>query len=257
MKYLKKFNEELKSSTYTSAANKLNYRHPVRSKALTDFSTIRLKEEELESERLKLEAEKLRNDKKYTEWKENIKRYSPFGLFNFTLTPKNGESFTDSFYLMVTHWYDGDEDIKNNTDIFLNLSYFLIPKDDEGSEKLSKFDWDYDDGITKHIWRGWLKIHLNEYDCNVEKLELDGTDNYDGRIEITDRSTALKFKRLMMGIFTSKEYPDYIGSEYPSLYNRLEGTLAESGISSDYGLEMSQIANYINTITVNSLYKTN
>jgi hypothetical protein len=43
MKYLKKFNEELKSSTYTSAASKLQFRHPVRSKELTDFSSIRLK----------------------------------------------------------------------------------------------------------------------------------------------------------------------------------------------------------------------
>ena len=75
MRYLKKFNEELKSSTYTSAASKLQYRHPVRSKELTDFGSIRLKEEEIEKERLKLEAEKLRKDKQYKEWQDNIKRY--------------------------------------------------------------------------------------------------------------------------------------------------------------------------------------
>ena len=63
MKYLKKFNEELKSSTYKSAANKLSYKHPVRSKILSDFSDVRLKEEEEEQRRIALENERIKKEK--------------------------------------------------------------------------------------------------------------------------------------------------------------------------------------------------
>jgi hypothetical protein len=64
----------------------------------------------------------------------------------------------------------------------------------------------------------------------------------------------------MVGIFSNKDYPDYVNEHhetYPSLYNAFEATLAESGISSDFGLQMSNIADCVNKITVNSLYKTN
>ena len=64
----------------------------------------------------------------------------------------------------------------------------------------------------------------------------------------------------MYSIFTSKDYPDYVATyheTYPSLYNAVEATLAQSGISSDFGLEMSHIADVVNKISVNSLYQTN
>ena len=48
MKYLKKFNEELKSTTYKSAADKLSYKHTDRFKALSEFSDGRLQEEQEE-----------------------------------------------------------------------------------------------------------------------------------------------------------------------------------------------------------------
>lgn len=66
----------------------------------------------------------------------------------------------------------------------------------------------------------------------------------------------------MVSIFTTKDYPDdpdfgVQNKPYPSLYNKFEATLAESGISSDFGLEMNHIADCINKISVNSLYQTN
>ena len=257
MKYLKKFNEELKSSTYKSAADKLNYRHTARSKALSDFSDLRLKEEQEEEKRIALENERIKKEKEYKEWQDEIKRYSPFGLFTFRIKPDGSSAFEEDFYLMVTHWYDeGFHEIE-----YLNFDFHLVPKDIETYNKVRNCaDWDWQDGYRFHIWRGWVNITTKEYDCEVNNFVTDTADNFDGQIEIADRKTALKFKRLMSGIFSNKDYPDYVASyheTYPSLYNAVEATLAESGISSDFGLEMSHIADCINKISVNSLYQTN
>lgn len=262
MKWLKKFNEELKSSTYKSAANKLSYKHPVRSKILSDFSDVRLKEEEEEQRRIALENERIKKEKEYKEWQDEIKRYSPFGLFTFKIEPDGGSAFEEDFYLMVTHWNDNsDESIPQDSEYWLNLDFHLIPQDIETYEKVKNCEeWDWQDGYRFHIWRGWVNIKTKEYDCQVSSFVTDTADNFAGKIEIADRKTALKFKRLMVGIFSNKDYPDYISDwheTYPSLYNDIEATLAESGISSDFGLEMSHIADVINKISVNSLYQSN
>lgn len=253
MKYLKKFNEELKSTTYKSAADKLKYKHPVRASHLSDFSAIRLKEEEDEKEKIAKERE-------YKEWEENIKKYSPFGTFRFNINTNSGPVFEADFYLLVSHWYD-DEEISQDSEFWLNLDFQLIPKDIETYERVKSCGrWDWQDGYTFHIWRGWVNIKTREYDCEVSSFSTDTADNFSGRIEISDRKTALKFKRLMVSIFTTKDYPDFVGEQnkpYPSLYNKFEATLAESGISSDFGLEMNHIADCINKISVNSLYQTN
>ena len=262
MKYLKKFNEELKSSTYKSAADKLKYNHSARSKSLSDFSDVRLKEEQEEEKRIALENERIKKEKEYKEWQDEIKRYSPFGLFTFKIKPDGGSAFEEDFYLMVTHWYDeGFQEIEQNSGTYLNFDFHLVPKDIETYNKVrSCAEWDWQDGYRFHIWRGWVNITTKEYDCEVNNFVTDTADNFDGQIEIADRKTALKFKRLMSGIFSNKDYPDYVASyheTYPSLYNAVEATLAESGISSDFGLEMSHIADCINKISVNSLYQTN
>lgn len=41
MKYIRRFNEELKSETYLSAANKLSYEHPERAKKLREYELSR------------------------------------------------------------------------------------------------------------------------------------------------------------------------------------------------------------------------
>ena len=262
MKYLKKFNEELKSTTYKSAADKLSYRHTARSKALSDFSDVRLKKEQEEEKRIALENERIKKEKEYKEWQDEIKRYSPFGLFTFKIKPDNEPAFEEDFYLMVTHWYDeGFHEVEQNSGTYLNFDFHLVPKDIETYNKVrSCAEWDWQDGYRFHIWRGWVNITTREYDCVVESFVTDTADNFDGQIDIADRKTALKFKRLMSGIFSNKDYPDYVATyheTYPSLYNAVEATLAQSGISSDFGLEMSHITDCINKISVNSLYQSN
>jgi hypothetical protein len=138
MKYLKKFNEELKSTTYKSAADKLSYRHSARSKALSDFSDVRLKEEQEEEKRIALENERIKKEKEYKEWQDEIKRYSPFGLFTFRISPDNGPAFEEDFYLMVTHWYDEGHygEIEQNNQTWLNFDFHLVPKDIETYNKV-------------------------------------------------------------------------------------------------------------------------
>ena len=78
MKYLRKFNEELKPQTYRSAARKLTkLGHTDRAKALTDWSN------EVES---KEEMQK---------WRDQLQDYSNFGTFNINIrNTENDEKMT-------------------------------------------------------------------------------------------------------------------------------------------------------------------
>lgn len=259
MKWLRKFNEELKSDTYKSAAALLKHRHPVRANSLIKFGEVREEEE-------KEIANQEKRSKEYKEWQDDIKRYSPFGIFTFKVKPKSDEGeeeypeFTQDFYLKVTHWYDEgfDDAPTQNSSFWLHLSYYLIPIDMEGYEKMAKYHWEWQDGFTFHIWRGYINLSLKEYDCEVDSFVTDTSDSFWGDIDISDRKTALKFKRLMVSIFNSKEYPDFVSNYHEtkdSLYNDIEGTLAESGISSDFGLQMKDIADKINKMSVNTFYR--
>ena len=79
-----------------------------------------------------------------------------------------------------------------------------------------------------------------------------------GEIAFSDRSSANKFKNLLIKIFSdpSLGYPSgYTDVDY--MYQKLEASiLVSNSFSSEYGLELEHIANYIRTISPNELYKT-
>ena len=94
MKYLKRFNEELKPSTYMSAAKKLTaIGHTGRAEELKDWAEETEKREEV------------------TKWKERLQDYGPFGTFKVNIVnPETEEKFTGDFYLDVNFDELGFED---------------------------------------------------------------------------------------------------------------------------------------------------
>ena len=85
MKHLKKFNEELKPSTYLSASRKLKkLGHERRSKELEIWGK---------------EAE---NKVSMEKWENNIKTFSPYGKATIKFMSKKSEIFRGDFYLIFT-----------------------------------------------------------------------------------------------------------------------------------------------------------
>ena len=76
MKYLKRFNEELRPRTYLSAAKKLTaIGHTDRANTLKDWANETEKREEI------------------AKWKEQLQNYSPFGIYKVNVVnPESGEN---------------------------------------------------------------------------------------------------------------------------------------------------------------------
>ena len=85
MKYLKKFNEELRPQTYRSAARKLDkLGHTDRAQALKDWALETEKKEEM------------------IKWKDSIQDYAQFGTFKMAIkNEETGKTLTGDFHLDI------------------------------------------------------------------------------------------------------------------------------------------------------------
>jgi len=128
MKYLKKFNEELKTRTYLSAAKKLkDIGHIDRANALKDWASDSEKREEM------------------SKWKNQIQEYSPFGIYKINVVnPENGKKFTAEFALDVNFdelsfednfEMEKEEDPNNISGVNILFFIGLIPTSEEVIKK--------------------------------------------------------------------------------------------------------------------------
>ncbi len=251
MKHIKKFNEELKSDTYYSAAGKLsNIGHIKRSSQLSIYgSDVKLRELE--------EKERIKNEKKYKEWQENIKKFSPFGLFKIKI-----DELVQDYYLEIDYNSDMflDNDFIQGGRVYMNFSIAIIPPDVDSYNKLKELDYDFDEktDYIHSIFTIDVVIELNKFDSKVIKFILYYSDTVESveTVEIADRRSAYKFKKLFRSLFTNKEYPTsgFWETKYKSIYNQIDLSLAESGVSSDFGLSMEDIVLAIDKTPINSLY---
>jgi hypothetical protein len=253
MKYLKRFNEELRPRTYLSAAKKLtDIGHTDRAKALEDWAQETEKREEI------------------TKWKDNLQDYALFGTYKINIVnPETGEKFTDDFYLDINFDEMAFEDNfeyekEQNPDEIKDISIFffigLIPTSEETLRKCMEIMpepefgngmfWGMSCGIDFDVIKNEVKLNkfvLDDYD-----------DNLSGNVSFADRSSANKFKTLLKNIFTNPElnYPSgYTDVEY--MYQKLEQViLVRQGFSSEYGFDLKQVADFINTQSPNTMYKT-
>ena len=240
MKYLKKFNEELRPQTYRSDDRKLDkLGHTDRAQALKDWALETEKKEEM------------------IKWKDSIQDYAQFGTFKMTIkNEETGKTLTGDFHLDIS--FDalafGDQP-ESGICFFIGL----IPTSEDLIYQYIEVcpDHDFGNGFF------WGKIFNLEYELGdtvkfVKWNMWDYDDSMNGKVNFVDRGSANKFKNLLIQIFTNRElgYPSgYTDSN--SLYEKLENCiLAENSFSSDYGFRLEDAADYIRTISPNLLYST-
>ena len=128
MKYLKRFNEELKPSTYMSAARKIR-------RQTGDISR---------SKRLEDWAQKMEMDESMKKWKENLETFSKYGTFKFNIVnPDTNEKLTADFLLEVgfdtlifeDNYECEKEANENNFSAWFPFHLGLIPLDEETINK--------------------------------------------------------------------------------------------------------------------------
>jgi len=253
MKYLKRFNEELRPRTYLSAAKKLTaIGHTDRAKELKDWAEETEKREEI------------------AKWKDRLQDYGIFGTYKMNIVnPETGEKFTGDFYLDINFDELGFEDNfesekESNPDLIKGVYIFffigLIPTTEETLRKCMEImpEPEFGNGMFWGMTCG-LEFEVVKNQLAFTKFSLeDYDDNLSGNVSFADRSSANKFKTLLKNIFSNPElnYPSgYTDVEY--MYQKLEQIiLIQQGFSSDYGFELKQAADFINTQSPNTMYKT-
>lgn len=253
MKYLKRFNEELKASTYMSAARKLaKIGHTDRAEELKAWAGETERKEEM------------------VKWKDMIQNYSPFGVYKMNIVnPESSEKLTSDFALDVNFdelsfednfEYEKEKDPNNIKGVSIFFFIGLIPTSEEVLRKCEEVmpDPEFGNGM---FWGMACTIDFKVQNGEVifDKFKLEDYDeNISGNVSFADRASASKFKNLLKSIFTNSElnYPSGY-TDAASLYEKLEQViLIRQGFSSDYGFELKNVADFINTISPNTMYKT-
>lgn len=253
MKYLKKFNEELRPTTYMSAAKKLTAMgHIDRAKELKDWTEETEKREEAQK------------------WKDRLQDYALFGTCKVNIVnPETAEKMTGDFYLDL-HFdelafednfeYEKEKDPDNVKGVGILLFIGLIPTSEEILRKCMEImpSPEFGNGMFWGMFCG-LNFEVEKGQVKFKSFNLGDYDDYlSGNVSFADRASAGKFKNLLKSIFSNPElnYPSgYRDVEY--LYQKLEQViLIQQGFSSDYGFELKDVADFINQQSPNTMYKT-
>ncbi len=243
MKYLKRFNEELKPQTYRNAARKLkNIGHNSRAENLNKW------------------ADKVSQNNEIEKWKESLSIYSEFGIFKMkVVNPETNESLIGDFTISI--FFDSDAFNDTHDDDGGSFIFFIniIPTTRELLDKCIKSmpDAELNGGGFGGIIFG-IDYSIINGTVNIDNYALDPYDEYlSGNVYLADRVSANKFKSIFKKILTdgNLQYPSgYTNAD--TIYEVLERSiLIENSFSSEYGFRLEDLANYINGISVNDLYK--
>ena len=253
MKYLKRFNEELRPRTYLSAAKKLTaIGHTDRANTLKDWASETEKREEI------------------TKWKERLQEYSPFGIYKVNVVnPESGEMFTADFALDLSFdelafedsfEFEKQKDPNNINGVSIFFFVGLIPTSEEVLKKCEEVmpESEFGNGMFWGMCFG-IDFKVQNEQVILDKFTLDDYDeNLSGNVSFADRASAGKFKNLLKSIFSNPDlnYPSGY-TDADSIYQKLEQViLIRQGFSSDYGFELKNVADFINTQSPNTMYKT-
>lgn len=244
MKYLKRFNEELKPQTYRSAARKLDKMgHSDRAQELKDW------------------ANKREDDDNLIKWERALQEYSQYGKFRIkTTNPEDNKTCEGDFYLDII--FDEMGFIESTDDEGAGIWFHIgaIPVDEETKERFDNCLPDPDMG-NGFYWMLSCGINYKKTDNETIEFTKFYIDHYDeyvgGEARFADRGSAGRFKNLLIKMFTDEtlDYPSGY-TDADNIYQVFERSiLAESGFSSDYGLTLEDIADYIRSISPNMMYK--
>jgi hypothetical protein len=231
MRYLRKFNEELRSETYTRAARLLNKKgHKKRSDKLHDHA-------------------------KNIRWKEMIEIYKNFGEFELShkvVDPKNRveDIITGKFYMGLEFMDDPTiesliESKNESSDFKIYFFCFLIPKDQETKDKFN----DSIDDLTSGFYVGpypTLSYKVVDGTLNFDKLYLENAENE----FIFSRRAAVVLKKQLLYCFENVKYPTI---ENP-LFEMIRNTLQSEDFTLEFDYDMDDIYKDIESISINDLY---
>lgn len=252
MKYIKKFNEELRSEVYKKAADRLkNIGHIRRASELEEWSKNITSRE---------------NKKKYGVYK----KYGTFNMDIFKHAYLNRKStevkeFSGKFHIVIdfdegqfADTYGDWKDSKNNENQSAGSFYLLffmgiIPSDEESESLIQDTFGDYKgDGI---VWINWICLQMfdKESNFNPGPITFDPFENHEAIF--ADRASAVKFKNLISGILEGDIVYETLPNkgENRGLKDYLVDTLCSEN---DIPLEdFEKIISSVKKTNINSLYK--
>ena len=254
MRYLIKYNEELKSDTYKSAADKLkNMGHVKRPEELMKWHVISKEKEKEEAKR------------------KAIEEASKLGTYKMTLNSDDGK-FTGDFYIYF-YWdneiFDENyEDWKrfDNTSLWLSFPIAVLPASEESKEFVNNvLDKEIGLGNDGKCYLGSFALKLtqggNEYNEETNKetfvFKPNGgfyTEDYHSiDWHMADRASAQKFKKMLYDLFKG----DIVWRETPELPGGVKEEILDHLCSDmDHTLEeFEAFIESIKLIRVNQLYK--
>jgi hypothetical protein len=236
MKYLKRFNEELNASTYRRAARKLKKKgHVKRANDLDDYANLTERKDS------------------FIKWEELKDKLSSYGSYKLNIS-NNNESLTGDFYLdfyypngMLIDSYEPGED-----NIMISIFFNIIPLDEDMIDELEDLHEELE-FINGSFNGGVISFECfinNDSKIEIKEFNLDNFINSltNTKITLCDRVSANRFKRLLINILNGKEIEE--------IYNTMEEEILMSlGFSAEYGFKIEKLAEYVNNISVNDLYK--
>ena len=256
MKYLKKFNEELKAQTYKSAARKLKKilkEKPALGKAIGA---------EERANKLELYSKDVQERQDIEAWKREVEEFSKYGEFNIEMSISQEPSIKPkvySFYLdivpeihqMIDSW---DEEDPDNRELTFGFCAGLIPKTIEDREEIKmNFNSDFWNG---HTWGFWIYPTYSVLNSEVTFKGLT-IYNYDTSPDhqIADRKTAVALKRLLVNIFDPIfDYPSG-HKDITNMYDKIERDAIQGlEISATYGIDMGRIQEDIKKLQIMDFY---
>lgn len=240
MKYLKKFNEELKSSTYKRAADQLKrLGHKRRSNELENWS----------------KEVKIREDDKKA--KELISKLSPVGEFEMDiLDNKNNKLFTSKFYinlyfssdLFIDMYYDYVRDSENyNNGFGFSFDICLVPASDD--EKSLEFKQMFKDSS----WLGSYYIssfYINDDINNGNNYDITPIENDDSLF--SNRKEAFKFKKEFIKSLIEEDHPWELKKQVLKVQNKIDEISKEKNIESINLID--RLLESVKRISLNKLY---
>lgn len=238
MKYLKRFNEELNPMTYRRAAKKLD---DIIKSTPSMAMAIDAKRRSDDLKKHSLDIEK----KQYYElWKKQNKYFGEFGEFDFIIDGSN-----EPFYIVLVPEIDSTieswEDYQDKKSCYLSFAVGLIPVDDEQYQRLIRRY----DAYNGFIWGFWAVINYDIINSEVQFKGID-LDIYEiDDIQVGNRKTANKLKKLLIDILSDKEFYPSGHTDVDNMYDKIERDIIQGlNISIDYGIDMDRIKNDISRL---------
>jgi hypothetical protein len=267
MKYLKRFNEELKPQVYRSAARAiLKSKLPPQTKPGELSKIIRSpdKPESVSDEtwkrvtKLRSHSDEIERKQNLIKWKDNLQDYLLFGSSKLRIAnPKNSKQLVGDFAFYISFdelsFEDNYQEQRDNEDgvIKMGIPLFvgIIPTSEDLIEQCDEVvpEPEFDNGFY------WAMCVSIDFEIDGDNLTFTGIDidNYDtgmtGDISFVDKPSARRFLQLLKNIFSKVDlnYPSGYTDE-TNFYKKLEQViLIRQGFSADYGFNLEQVSDFI------------